>query len=89
MRICTKENFKFTSKYLWAAFLLSVPLFFLAGFEIVNPHRDMSGWLFLFSVVAGFSLIITSLLKKERQIIFMFIDVVFVIFNALACLICH
>jgi hypothetical protein len=89
MRICTVENFKFTSKYLWGAFLVSFPYIPLAVAELINPHRDITGLMIPLSVIASLALIFVSIVKKERQILFVFIDSLIAIIIATFPLICH
>jgi uncharacterized membrane protein len=88
MRIFTLDNFKFTSRYLWAAFLVSFPYIPLAFAELINPHYDITGLLIPLSVIAAVMLIVISLVKKERQILFVFLDALIVMFVATFPLIC-
>jgi hypothetical protein len=89
MRICTLENFKFTSRYLWGAFLVSFPYIPLAAAELINPHRDITGLMIPFSVIVSVVLIFVSIVKKERQILFVLIDSLIAMIIATFPLICH
>lgn len=80
MKICELENFKFTSKYLWAAFLVSFPWAPLAIAELINPHRDITGLFIPLSVIISIVFIIISIVKKEKQTLFLFIDAIVVMF---------
>lgn len=74
MKIITAEDVKFTSKYLWVALIVSfpwIPLFFA---KAINPHYDITGLFIPLSVIVSITLIVISLVKKERQILFLFLD---------------
>jgi hypothetical protein len=80
MKICELENFKFTSKYLWAAFLVSFPWAPLAIAELINPHHDITGLFIPLSVIISIVFIVISIVKKEKQTLFLFIDAIVVMF---------
>jgi hypothetical protein len=82
MLIGSKENIRFTSKYLWCGFLISTSCVLLAFGNIIDPHRDWSGLMCLLSGLVSVVLMIYSWARGERQIIFLFI-VFFAAINAL------
>ena len=88
MKICELENFKFTSKYLWTAFIVSFPWIPLAISEVINPHLDITGLFIPISALVSIVFIIASIVEKERQVLFLFIDAIIVIFIATLPLIC-
>lgn len=74
MKFITAENYKFTNKCLWAAFLVSFPWIPLAYAELIHPHYDITGLFIPVSVFISITFIIASIVKKERQVLFLFID---------------
>jgi hypothetical protein len=82
MRVGTKENFYFSSRLIWAAFLISFPWFVLADLDSINPHRDWSGIPCALSGVASLTLLAYSWVRGERQMLFLLIAFVFAALTA-------
>jgi hypothetical protein len=88
MKIWELENFKFTSRYLWAAFLISSPWALLTTFELIDPYRDITGIFTLISALISVTFIIASITEKEKQTLFLLVDAIIVMFIAFLPFVC-
>jgi hypothetical protein len=89
MRYYRIDNFKFTSIYLWVAFLLSFPWFILTAAGLISPGSSrLIGSLMLLSGILSICMIIASTVEKEGQALFSFINAFLVIFNMVSQFVC-
>ena len=88
MRIWTRENLTFTSRNLWISLAITLPWLVLWGLGVVDPHHDWSALIFLASGVLAIAFVVNSLRKKERQVLFLFVDVFLAIVVLISPLVC-
>jgi len=72
-------KFKFTSQYLWGAFIVSSPYIPLTLSRLINPRDDLIRNIIPLSVIIASGLVFASLAKKEKQTIFALIVAVIVL----------